>query len=86
VFDRITINLPNGKTLRIICQGNSRDNKYVQSIKLNGKPLSQVWFKHADIVNDGTLELKMGNSPNLQLGADPGTFPPSAMNLNLGNL
>jgi predicted alpha-1,2-mannosidase len=85
VFDRITINLQDGKKLRIICQGNSRDNKYVQSIKLNGKALPQVWFKHGDIVNGGTLELKMGNTPNLQLGADPNTFPPSAMNLDLGN-
>jgi predicted alpha-1,2-mannosidase len=82
VFDRITIHLPHGKSLRIICRNNSRDNKYIQSIKLNGKPLNQVWFKHADIVNGGTLELKMGNQPNLNLGADPTTFPPSAMNLN----
>jgi putative alpha-1,2-mannosidase len=82
VFDRVTIALPNGQTLQIICEDNSRDNKYIQSIKLNGKPLQQVWFKHSDIVNGGTLELKMGNTPNLELGADPATFPPSFMTLN----
>ncbi len=86
VFDRVTIHLQHGKTLRIICRNNSSDNKYIQSIKLNGKTLNQVWFKHADIVNGGTLEVKMGKTPNLKLGADPATFPPSAMNLNPGAL
>ncbi|HVU08345.1 MAG TPA: GH92 family glycosyl hydrolase [Verrucomicrobiae bacterium] len=82
VFDRITIHLHDGKTFSIVCKNNSRDNKYIQSIKLNGQPLNQVWFKHADIVNGGTLELQMGNTPNEKLGSDPSTFPPSALNLN----
>jgi len=77
VFDRITIHLHNGKNLTIICHNNSRDNKYIQSIKLNGQPLNRIWFKHADIVSGGTLELQMGNTPNEKLGADPADFPPS---------
>lgn len=79
VFDKITIRLQNGKVLRITANNNSRDNKYVQSIRLNNHPLQQVWFRHADIVNGGTLELEMGNTPNTKLGSDPATFPPSAM-------
>jgi putative alpha-1,2-mannosidase len=82
VFDRVTIHLQNGKTIRIICRDNSRENKYIQSIQLNGKPLHQVWFRHADIVNGARLELQMGNLPNKQLGADPATFPPSAISLD----
>jgi len=82
VFDQITIRLHNGKKLQIICRDNSRDNKYIQSIKLNGQPLNQVWFNHADIVNGGTLELQMGNTPNQKLGVDPATFPPSALLFN----
>jgi len=83
VFDRITINLHNGKTLKIICRNNSKDNKYIQSIRLNGEPLNQVWFRHAEIINGGTLELQMGNTPNERLGSDPASFPPSAMALKL---
>jgi len=85
VFDRITIHLHNGKTLRIICRDNSKDNKYIQSIKLNGQPLNQVWFRHVDIVNGGTLELQMGNTPNKNLGVNPADFPPSVMALNPEN-
>ncbi len=81
VFDRITVRLHNGKTLSIICRNNSKDNKYIQSIRLHGKALNQVWFRHADIVKGATLELQMGNTPNEKLGSDPASLPPSAMAL-----
>ena len=81
VWRRCPVRL-NGKTIKIVCRNNSKDNKYIQSIRLNGKPLNQVWFRHADIVNGGTLELQMGNTPNEQLGSDPASFPPSEMALN----
>jgi predicted alpha-1,2-mannosidase len=82
VFDTVTIRLHNGKTLKIVCRDNSRDNKYIQNIRLNGRPLNQVWVRHADIANGGALELQMGNTPNKQLGADPATFPPSSIDLD----
>ncbi len=63
VFDKTTIHLKNGKDFVIEAHGTSRDNKYVQSVTLNGKPLNQVWFRHADIANGGTLDLTMGNAP-----------------------
>jgi putative alpha-1,2-mannosidase len=79
VFDRITIKLHNGKTFTIVCKNNSKDNKYIQSITLNGKSQSQVWIKHADVVNGGRLELQMGNTPNKELGTNPADLPPSTM-------
>ena len=82
VFNRITIHLHDGKTFSIVCRNNSAQNKYIQNIKLNGQPWPKVWINHASIVNGGTLELEMGNTPNKQLGASPADFPPSAMNLN----
>ena len=42
VFDRVTIRLHNGKTLRIVSRDNSEDNKYIQSLRLNGRPLDRV--------------------------------------------
>ena len=79
VFEKTVITLPNGKTFSIIAKGASRENPYVQSIHLNGKPLNQVWFRHADIVNGGTLEIEMGNTPNRALGAEPSTYPPASL-------
>ncbi len=86
VFDRITIKLHYGKTLSFVCRNNSADNKYIQSIKLNGHSQSHVWITHADIVKGGTLELQMGNTPNKALGSNPADFPPATMNLNPMNL
>jgi len=82
VFDRISIRLHNGKTFSIVCKNNSKDNKYIQSIRLNGESLDRVWFKHSDLIKGGRIVLQMGNTPNLKLGADPSTFPPSAMSVN----
>jgi predicted alpha-1,2-mannosidase len=82
VFDRITIRLHNGKTFRIVCLDNSKDNKYIQAMRLNEKPLNQVWLRHADIVDGGTLELQMGSLPKTTLGTDPADLPPSAMSIN----
>lgn len=85
-FDETIIRLSNGKTVKIIAKNNSWNNKYVQSIKLNGHPLQQVWFRHADICNGGTIELQMGNVPNLKLGANPASFPPSSLMLDPNTL
>lgn len=82
IFDKITVHLHNGKSLRIICHNNSRDNKYIQSFRLNGKPMEQAWFRHADIVNGGVLELQMNNTPNKEFGAKPELLPPSKMDLD----
>jgi putative alpha-1,2-mannosidase len=85
IFERATVHLKNGKDFMIIAHNTSRDNKYVQSIRLNGRPLDQVWFRHADIANGGTLEITMGDTPNSMLGADPATFPPDSLDIRPEN-
>ena len=79
VFDKVTIHLKNGKNFVVAARNTSRQNKYVESIRLNGKPLNRVWFRHADLANGGLLELTMGSTPNLRLGAEPQSFPPDAI-------
>ena len=81
VFEKSIIHLKGGKSFVIMARGSSRENKYVQDIRLNGRALRQVWFRHADIANGGTLELVMGDTPNTKLGADPSTYPPSSIDV-----
>lgn len=60
-FHKATVNLKDGKKfIRVIAKNNSRENKYIQSMVLNGKPLDEPFFTHQDIVDGGTLELTMG--------------------------
>ena len=66
IFDRVTINLPDKKKFTIIAHNNSRTNKYVQNIRLDGVLLESPFFMHSDIMKDGQLEIEMGNTPPKQ--------------------
>jgi predicted alpha-1,2-mannosidase len=77
VFTDVTIKLRNNKTFRIAAKMSSRQNKYIQSAKLNGKEWSKPWFSWNEIKDGGELVLEMGTKPNFQWGADPADVPPS---------
>ncbi len=67
VFNKIDVKLDNnyysGKTFTIIAKNNSPENIYIQSMKLNGKPLKRFWITHEEIVTGGKLEMEMGHKP-----------------------
>ena len=67
VFSRIEIELDSkyypGKQFMILAKNNSAENVYIQSIKLNGKPLNRFYILHNEIVSGGILELEMGPEP-----------------------
>ena len=79
VFNAIKIELGNGRSFAIRALGQSPTNKYIQSATLNGKPLAKPWFSHSDIVNGGTLELRMGPRPNKSWGSAPEAAPPATV-------
>lgn len=68
LFDKAEISLPEGKTFKIVALNNSPENKYIQSVKLNGKPYDKIWISHQDIMKGGMLELTMGSTPEQLLG------------------
>jgi len=78
LFTDVQVSLPGGKTFRIVAKDCSDTNKYIQSAKLNGKPLDKPWFTHDDIKKGGTLVLEMGSRPNKSWGAAADCAPPSA--------
>jgi predicted alpha-1,2-mannosidase len=82
VFNSISIKLPDGKVFKVNAAGNSSSNKYIQQATLNGQPLIKPWFTHADLLNGGTIDLKMGSVPNKTWGADTACAPPSAMDID----
>ena len=56
---QITLKLANGNTFTVIAEGISAENKYVESITLNGEPYTKNYITHEDILNGGTLVFKM---------------------------
>jgi len=82
VFDKVVIHLKNGRDFTIVARNNSHDNKYVQSIRLNGAPLDRMWFRHFDIASGGTLDLTMGDTPNRSLGSAASSLPPASISIH----
>ena len=64
LFKKATIHLENGKKVVINAPENSKENKYVQGLKINGEDYSQNFFLHADIANGAILDFGMGSSPS----------------------
>jgi len=81
LFEEVKIQLENGKTFTVKAPGCSVVNKYIQSAKLNGQPLTITWFTHEELMNGATLELEMGSKPNKQWGSAPEDAPPSKLDL-----
>ena len=63
IFDEATLHLAGGD-LVVTAEDNSPDNVYVQSVELNGEPLTEPFFTHDQIVNGGTLAFEMGPEPS----------------------
>ena len=63
LFEEVIIHLPGQKDFVIRTKNNSKENKYVQSILLNGKPLEQPFFTHSDLTAGGVMEISMGAEP-----------------------
>lgn len=76
-FEKVTMELGNGKQFKIIAKNYGKENKYIQSARLNGKEWTKPWFSHDDIKEGGTLELVMGNKANRKWGSAPEDAPPS---------
>ncbi len=68
IFDKVVLKLPENKFFEIRANNNSAENKYIQSIELNGQPYNKLYISHADIMAGGTLVFTMGNRPNEQFG------------------
>jgi predicted alpha-1,2-mannosidase len=64
LFTRATLNLPNGKRFEISAPGNSPDKPYIQSVKLNGKPLLDPVITYDQLEAGGGLEFVMGSKPS----------------------
>ena len=76
LYERIVIDLGNrygrGKEFVIEAKNASRNNKYVQSATLNGKPLTSFKFPASELLKGGKLTLVMGDKPNKEWGIEAG--------------
>lgn len=75
-FGHARVELQGGAVLTVNAANNSRENVYVQSLKINGKPWSKTWVPHEVIAKGATLDFVMGPQPSTW-GSGPDDAPRS---------
>ncbi|UOG73305.1 glycoside hydrolase family 92 protein [Hymenobacter tibetensis] len=68
LFEKLTLQVAPKKTLAIQVENYSPVRRYIQSAKLNGKPIERNWLTHQEIAAGGTLTLVAADTPNLTWG------------------
>lgn len=74
-FDKMTLHLENGKTMTITAQNCNQDNKYIQSLSINGTPSTKNFFTHDQLMRGGNIQYVMGSTPNKQRGISDSDAP-----------
>lgn len=80
LFKKVMLSLENGKQIVIAAPKNSDKNKYVNSLKFNGKAYENNWLGHFDLMKGGSLDFDMNAEPNTKRGVDKKSFPYSFTN------
>lgn len=68
IFEKSTIELPDGKKFVVIAKGASKENKYIKKACFNGKEIQSPFFTHQELMNGGTLELVLDKKPDKNWG------------------
>jgi predicted alpha-1,2-mannosidase len=80
LFKNITLKLQNGKEVFIKAPENNAQNKYIKSIKFNGKAYSNNWLSHSELLKGAKIDFEMSSTPNKKRGTSKENFPYSLSN------
>jgi predicted alpha-1,2-mannosidase len=76
LFSSATLYLTGGRALQINAPEASDDQRFVQSLKLNGNPTTSLWLPWTSVQNGATLDFTLGGSAS-SWGSSPQDAPPS---------
>ncbi|SHE41405.1 alpha-1,2-mannosidase, putative [Mariniphaga anaerophila] len=76
LFEKVQIELPNGKQLTIEAEG-AETNFYIQKAEFLGQDLNKSYFTHGELLKGGLIRFKMGSAPNKALWNAAESFPSS---------
>lgn len=80
LFRSVKIELENGKEITIIADNNSKENRYIAEMKLNGKRCTKNYLTHEDLMKGAKIDFKMSPAPNKSRGISKSDFPYSFSN------
>jgi predicted alpha-1,2-mannosidase len=76
LFEKVKINLPNGKTLLIEAPG-AAASPYIGKASLGGKALTRSWLSHGELLQGGKIRFDMVSGPDKKLWSTPESYPAS---------
>lgn len=80
LFKSVKVNLENGKSFTVKSVNNKKENRYVKSVKLNGKNHTKNYFTHNDLTKGANIVFEMSAQPNTQRGISEADAPYSFSN------
>ena len=80
LFKKLTLKLENGKELVINAPENSDENRYIETMKVDGKTYDKNWLSHQAIMDGMTIDYDMSETPNKSRGTKKSAYPYSLSN------
>lgn len=75
MFRRVTIELSNGRQIKINAANNSHENRYISELSVNGKPYTKNWLSYSALMKGATLDFVMSPVPNKKRGIQKEDLP-----------
>lgn len=75
LFKKATITLENGNKIELSAPNNSSENRYISSMKVNGKDYSKNFLNYKELIKGVKIAYDMDATPNLNRGIDDSDFP-----------
>lgn len=75
LFKKAVIHLENGKQVTINAPANSETHRYVKSVHFDGKPHTQLFFTHSQLLQGATIDFEMSEVAEKGRVAAPGDLP-----------
>ncbi|KUL05927.1 MAG: Alpha-1,2-mannosidase, partial [Proteiniphilum sp. 51_7] len=80
LFRKMSVHLENGNTIGINAPDNGHDQRYISSVKLNGKDYTKNYFTHDDLMKGAKIDFFMSDKPNKSRGIGKSDAPYSFSN------
>lgn len=68
LFDKVTLNLENGKKVSISSSNNNKSNRYISSMNVNGQSSEKNYLTHQQLQDGATINFQMSPTANKRRG------------------
>lgn len=75
LFDKAVLHLENGNKIEIVSENNTKENRYIQSMYVDGKSYDKNYIGHSSLMKGGSIRFRMDRQPNKERGVGEDSAP-----------